>query len=256
MQTNLPANMFRALMICARNSNCLDRKVACAITVNGKIVSISYNSTECVDKCQKFDGKECPAEHAETSAVDIFNMNEMVLEGSGRRIMGENDVLDAWVTYQPCAECTKALEDIGVQTIHFFQQSGADLPPFKGQWVLETAPQLGSSLDVVMKEVREYHEVLGYPKTNTGTEEQFTQAREILLAMQLEVAEVAETIQWKPWRKARKYEREHMLEELGDVLFFVDSLLMNFGCSWGDLAEAMETKLIECHKRIERGYHK
>ena len=104
--------------------------------------------------------------------------------------------------------------------------------------------------------VRQYHNILGYPNTFCDKETQFDQAREILLAMQQEVSEVTDSIQWKPWRKARNYCRYNMLEELGDVIFFIDSLLMNFGCTWDDLTEVMNEKLEECHNRIKRGYHK
>lgn len=239
----------------ALKSHCQDRKVGCVITdENGEVYGYGHNRTECRKKCAKFDGKACPAHHAEMEAVSYLEQEKLA-----RQLADPNfqlpDSLTAYVSYQPCQWCVKTLEEVGVKCIVYFEQSANELPEFSG--VYRYVPYVPEeSLSSVIAGIRRYHNILGYPNTLCDKETQFDQAREILLAMQQEVSEVADSIQWKPWRKARNYCRYNMLEELGDVIFFIDSLLMNFGCTWGDLNKVMEDKLEECHNRIKRGYHK
>ena len=239
----------------AFKSHCQDRKVGCVIMgKGGEVYGYGHNRTECRKKCAKFDGQACPAHHAEMEAVSHLEQAKLAME-----LVDTNfklpDFLIAAVSYQPCKWCVKALEEVGVKRIIYFEQSDNELPEFSGVYrYIPHGPE--ESLSSVIAGIREYHMTLGYPNTRCDKETQFNQAREILLAMQQEVSEVADSIQWKPWRKARNYCRYNMLEELGDVIFFIDSLLMNFGCTWDDLAEVMNEKLNECHNRIKRGYHK
>lgn len=250
---NTPQETYNYVKQIARKSTCLDRKVGCVIVDRaGEVVATGYNRTECTRKCAKFDGKACPARHAEKEAVCSLENEKIV-----RRLINrgfEFKELTAYVSYQPCKHCVKALEEAGVTHIIFYEESEQDVPEFSGR--IGQQPFMCSYKTMLpLLGVRGYHKLLGYPNELCDKETQFMQAREILLAMQLEVSEVAESIQWKPWRKARNYCRYNMLEELSDVLFFMDSLLMNFGCTWEDLAEVMQDKLEECHNRIKRGYH-
>ena len=76
------------------------------------------------------------------------------------------------------------------------------------------------------------------------------QAREIILSLHQEVAEMANTVQWKPWKRGEGVCDEWLLEETSDVIFFLDSWLMLHGKSWKDLQEATKRKIAENHKRI------
>lgn len=249
---NTPQEAYNYVKQVSRKSTCLDRKVGCVIVDRaGEVVATGYNRTECTRKCAKFDGKACPAHHAEKEAV-----RSLENEKQARRLNNsdfEFKKLVAFVSYQPCKHCVKALEEAGVTQIVFYEASEQDVPEFAGK--IGQRRFMRGQIKLPLLGIREYHKLLGYPNELCDKETQFMQAREILLAMQLEVSEVAESIQWKPWRKARNYCRYNMLEELSDVLFFMDSLLMNFGCTWEDLAEVMQDKLEECHNRIKRGYH-
>lgn len=239
----------------ALKSHCQDRKVGCVIIgEDGEVYGYGHNRTECRKKCAKFDGQACPAHHAEMEAVSYLEQEKLA-----RQLADPNfqlpDSLIAYVSYQPCQWCVKTLEEVGVKCIVYFEMSDVDLPEFSGEYKYDPHPPK-EPFYMMLANIRDYHMTLGYPNTLCDKETQFDQAREILLAMQQEVSEVTDSIQWKPWRKARNYCRYNMLEELGDVIFFIDSLLMNFGCTWGDLNKVMEDKLEECHNRIKRGYHK
>ena len=77
-----------------------------------------------------------------------------------------------------------------------------------------------------------------------------SQVREIILSLHQEVAELCNTVQWKPWKKGSGVCDEWTLEEASDILFFLDSWLMVHNKTWADLLEATNRKITENHNRI------
>lgn len=235
----------------ASQSNCLDRKVGCILErrSDGVVVATGYNKTWCSTKCVKFTGLSCVAEHAEQDAAYWYR--------NSREPGTEWPELSAYVSYQPCNQCLKELRDINVTYVTFFEKSGAKMTVPEGMIVnyAHCTPLEGEigTWDTLLQKIRKYHEDLGYPDKKG---DKYTQARELLLALHQEVAELTDSIQWKPWRSARNFTRHNFLEEMADVLIFLDSLLMNFDCSWNDVRKAIEDKLKVNYERINGGYHK
>ena len=235
----------------ASQSSCLDRKVGCILErrSDGLAVATGYNKTRCTTKCAKFAGLSCIAEHAEQNAAHNY-----------RAAFEQDDdwpELAAYVSYQPCDACLTTLRNINVTYLTFFEKSGAVMTVPNGMTVHYTPctlirDEIGM-WDITLQRIRRYHEDLGYPDKNG---DKYTQARELLLALHQEVSELTDSIQWKPWRLARNFTRHNFLEEMADVLIFLDSLLMNFDCNWRDVRKAIEDKLKVNYKRIEGRYHK
>lgn len=245
------AEILANLQRIASKSTCLDRKVGCILISrrDGLVVATGYNKTVCSTQCIKFGGWKCIAEHAEQDAVRNFKA----------AFEHDNDwpELAAYVSYQPCNQCLKELRDINVTYVTFFEKSGAEMAAPEGMIVnyahcTPLEDKIGA-WDTLLQKVRKYHEDLGYPDKKG---DKYTQARELLLALHQEVAELTDSIQWKPWRRARNFTRHNFLEEMADVLIFLDSLLMNFDCSWNDVRKAIEDKLKVNYERINGGYHK
>lgn len=227
----------------AKTSTCWDRHVG-AIVVSLRsedwgmtsqctpaILASSCNISCDEPKCRKFSGKQCTALHAEVAALKKYADTWRNMEGA----MPSQAALI--VSYPPCEACLKRAVADGINTVV--------------HWPLEPQTEL---IDALML-VRAYHERLGYPALPCNTEDKYRQAREIMLAMSQEVAELTDSMQWKPWRAARNYAHHNMLEESADILFFMDSLFMLFGISWADLAQAIADKVEVTDNRIKEGYH-
>ena len=99
----------------------------------------------------------------------------------------------------------------------------------------------------VLRRMREYRIRLGDPDPNG---DKMSQVREIILSLHQEVAELCNTVQWKPWKKGSGVCDEWALEEASDILFFLDSWLMVHNKTWTDLLEATNRKITENHNRI------
>ncbi len=150
--------------------------------------------------------------------------------------------------------------DAGVKNIQFLQYTN---PAKSGKAIARSEFVGWQKLDIkpeeVIASIRAYHERLGYPVVNCSTEQQYEQARNICLAIFQEVAELTESMDWKPWREyngRRKVDKDNLLEEAGDILFFIDSMLIIFGLSWEQLFIRMSEKVYQVNQRIDNGYHK
>lgn len=79
--------------------------------------------------------------------------------------------------------------------------------------------------------------------------------RTLFTAITVEMAEVIQELNWKPWKKTqKKVASGKVLEELVDVLFFYLELCIVLGFSHRDIFEAYKRKLEVNNKRIDTGY--
>lgn len=244
--------------IVATRSTCLDKQVGCVLVDQDmRVVSCGYNGApykaeHCTDlkTCAKQNGELCRAQHAEINAL-VYAQNKRGIQ--------------CYCTLEPCQNCARMLRNAGIASVFFAKQtspekSGKDV--FKGHW--EHVPFTPDAAMPILHKITEYHKKLGYPVTMTPREDntlwelQVEQGRDIILAMHTEISELLNSFTWKPWKRYNglsEIDKDNFLEELGDVIFFMDSLLMNFGLSWPDVFSRMDAKLVENYKRIENGYH-
>lgn len=79
--------------------------------------------------------------------------------------------------------------------------------------------------------------------------------KENVLAAVVELTEVLEEVNWKPWRKERfAVDRRALATELCDVLQFWANAANAAGLSADDLAEALRAKWKTNEERIKNGY--
>lgn len=250
--------------------------------------SLAHNVPQndlCQVECPKLKGASCQALHAEVAAIKqspgVYGLREDFE-------VGVSPVM--WVTHWPCFICLQAIQRTGVQSLYIVQKSDfADgfnnwIAPYaerlnvqgepKPNWIT-TSPKQAQGLtyqihtcqcklfgmdirvfsyednleswEKTMDLIRDYHIRLGSPDLHAN---KMQQAREIILSLHQEVAEMANTVQWKPWKRGEGVCDEWLLEETSDVIFFLDSWLMLHGKSWKDLQEATQRKIAENHKRI------
>ena len=131
---------------------------------------------------------------------------------------------------------------------------------------------MNKTLAQVLRDIRSYHDRLGYPKRNyESTDEQAAQHREIVLAMVMESMEVLGAAPWKPWKnyigeygamtavealQVRDSMKKNIAEELVDVLFFIGSICEIWDITPYAFERVFEEKLAINEARIVSGYNK
>lgn len=248
----------------AKFSNCLDKKVGCILLDKTYMPVAGENNVACTTAlsgiCFKKGKGYCPAVHAEVHALNVLP------EDAKPYI--------AVCTLEPCEKCAKALWGRGVKEVYFSDltsKSGKNAASFTVWQQIkamdsegptdksESVPNWAS----LFNDIRQYHKDLGYPVEFIRTEQsicvlQKQQIRTMVLALVDEAHEALHEVDWKPWKRYNKQLKvniEKFLEETGDILFFIDGMLMTFGLSWDDLMQAMVQKLKVTRDRMATGYH-
>ena len=251
--------------------------------------SLAHNVPQndlCQVECPKLKGAPCQALHAEVAAIKQYPGTSGTHDSPTD--VGVSTVM--WVTHWPCFNCLRAILQAGVQSLYVVQKPdfaegfNSWVAPYaerlnvlgelKPNWIT-TSPRHAQALtyqvhtcqcklfglnirvfsyedeleswEKTMDLIRDYHIRLGSPNLHA---DKMQQAREIILSLHQEVAEMANTVQWKPWKRREGVCDEWLLEGTSDVMFFLDSWLMLHGKSWKDLQEATQRKIAENHKRI------
>lgn len=250
---------MRIAEVVATRSTCLDKQVGCVLVDQDMhVISCGYNgvpskAAHCTDlgSCAKEMGEPCRAQHAEINAL---------MHMTGRPVL-------CYCTLEPCEGCAKMLRNAGVEAVYFLRKtSKSGKEAFGKHWeqlVLTSEPQ--GRLDRALSQIREYHYSLGYPRVITRLDSstvisdiQKQQHNELVLAAIKELTEVLEAVNWKPWKNYNGHpevDMENLIEEIGDVIFFLDSIMMNFGLSHEALVEALSNKLTVVYNRLNNGYH-
>lgn len=255
MRPSFNEYFMRIAKVVATRSTCLDKQVGCVLVDQDMhVISCGYNgvpskAAHCTDlgSCAKEMGEPCRAQHAEINAL---------MHMTGRPVL-------CYCTLEPCEGCAKMLRNAGVEAVYFlYKTSKSGKDAFGKHWEQLHCQGNYDPVLEVLKNITGYHCDLGYPIISGQNKDlnatQLTQARELCLAMQVELSEVVNSFDWKPWKGYNgkpSMNSDNFLEELGDLIFFMDSLLMNFGFTWGDLFERIGAKLEENYARIESGYH-
>ena len=260
----------------ASASYCHDKQVGCVLlNINSVFLSAGYNISCGASKCLKEQDKECTATHAEVAALEYLN--------------AQNHPYIAVCTLEPCLECAKKLYNAGVRVIYFHEKTSQQKRGtawfenqsttrviqirYKNKMAYDIASLLASLLALdfenvpnwasLFNDIRQYHKDLGYPVEFLRTEQsicalQKQQIRTMVLALVDEAHEALHEVDWKPWKRYNKQPKvniEKFLEETGDILFFIDGMLMTFGLSWDDLMQAAAQKLKVVRDRMATGYH-
>lgn len=109
-------------------------------------------------------------------------------------------------------------------------------------------------LSEILKRQRQLQTAMGSPMDG-GTGDINTGVRENMLALIVEVTEVLNEVNWKPWRRhqLKVIDRNALLTELVDVLQFWANAVNAAGFAAEDIEAAYDVKMAECYARIENG---
>lgn len=71
----------------------------------------------------------------------------------------------------------------------------------------------------------------------------------------VELVEVKNELNWKPWKKSKKeVDLARVAEEITDVLQFLANTAISLGLTAEDLSVALRRKLVTNHARVKAGY--
>jgi dimeric dUTPase (all-alpha-NTP-PPase superfamily) len=109
----------------------------------------------------------------------------------------------------------------------------------------------------MFKDIRKYHEALGYTYGKYSPTEKMQALRNNALALSMEVAEVVNSTPWKPWRKIQDqvFNRSNAAEEIIDCLFFLGAISEILNISPEELDVTFDGVLEQNYKRIKSGYN-
>lgn len=235
--------MFHALNM-AKNSTCLDRQVGVIlIDKDGHIKAHGYNKTSCTNICLKQKGFKCPAIHAEIDLLRDLKIKE--------RQIDPEDIL--FVTYKPCIDCMVDLEETGLKQLYYlsYNDTEPEHEEVLGIKMTNIPFEFNSSLDDLLYDINIFHSIIGWPEKHNKSIDQTKEAQILFLALYQEVAELVNSVNWKPWRTnfGGSIPKGHLKEELADIFFFWASLLDCFNISVDEIKAAIADKLIKNRNR-------
>lgn len=268
METHIPKlswdqYFLRLAYSVAQRSECLDKQVGCVIVDKFKrVIGTGYNGfpagakNPCEHACIKEQGKPCGMVHAELNAMLYTDMSRA-------------DAM--YLTLPPCADCLKHIRNTPVNTIvlpEAFRDSPkvqelAELKSKLAYFVdpglsLDKKPSKSADLVEIFRLIKDYHEILGCPGKPASEQERYQKFRDVIVALNQELAELCDSFPWKPWRKIEDQERDddNAVMEMVDIIFFMGSILELFEILPERLVKTFHSKLEENYNRIQRGYNK
>jgi len=114
-------------------------------------------------------------------------------------------------------------------------------------------------MEEIYHRIAEYQKAMGYDFENMPYEQRLEMFRNYMVALQIEQAELALEVPWKPWRPI---EDQHVgafeiqAEEWVDCMFFLFDQAFVLGLTKEKLREAFELKMEKNMERIKSGYNK
>ena len=107
-------------------------------------------------------------------------------------------------------------------------------------------------------QIREYHISLGYDYSAiTDSTEMMKHFRENALALFMEMAEVVDSMPWKPWRniESQSVDIDNVQREIVDCLFFIGAIMEMLHITPIALLDKFDIILKQNYHRIKSGYN-
>jgi len=115
-------------------------------------------------------------------------------------------------------------------------------------------------IKTIFHQINNYHKELGYGDSRyseMSMEQKMQHFRDHSFALFQEVAELSDSMPWKPWRSidSQSTDIANVRVEIVDCLFFLGSLMEICGITPEDVEFEFTEKLLENYKRIKTGYN-
>ena len=109
----------------------------------------------------------------------------------------------------------------------------------------------------IFKDIKTYHKALGYDYDEMLPNERMEHVRINALALYQEVAELVDSVPWKPWRKMKDQtmDKENATKEIIDCIFFLGAISEILFISPEELDRAFDDVIADNYDRIATGYN-
>ena len=110
----------------------------------------------------------------------------------------------------------------------------------------------------MFKEIEHYHSGLGQQRKYSCPEEQMQCVRDVILATYQELAELTDSLPWKPWRQTvdQTNDLDNAAREIIDIIFFLGAIAEHLQITPKQLEDKFWAVLNNNYKRLEDGYSK
>jgi len=110
----------------------------------------------------------------------------------------------------------------------------------------------------MFKLIEDYHKHLGHNRPFDTLEQRMQSMRNSSLALMMELAELVDSVPWKPWRSARNqtFDKNNATREAVDIIFFLVSICEELHITSEDLELKFHEVLKNNYKRLDNGYSK
>ena len=110
----------------------------------------------------------------------------------------------------------------------------------------------------MLDEIEQYHTKLGQQRTYANPEEQMQCVRDVILATYQELAELTDSLPWKPWRQTvdQTEDLDNAAREVIDIIFFLGAIVEHLQITPYILEDKFHSVMINNLKRLEDGYSK
>jgi len=110
----------------------------------------------------------------------------------------------------------------------------------------------------MFKLIEDYHKILGHNRPFDTLEQRMNSFRNSSLALMMELAELVDSMPWKPWRSVEEqtYDIENAKREVVDILFFLVSLCEEMHVTAEDIEIKFHQVIANNYKRLDNGYSK
>jgi NTP pyrophosphatase (non-canonical NTP hydrolase) len=117
---------------------------------------------------------------------------------------------------------------------------------------------MGMYFNVMFQQIEEYHKALGHTRAFDTEKQRMQSVRNHLLALYQEVAELTDSLPWKPWRDManQPFDTENVMREMVDIVFFLVGICEELGITPRDLEKKFMEVLKNNYARLDNGYSK
>jgi len=114
------------------------------------------------------------------------------------------------------------------------------------------------TFEEMYKVIQDYHGALGHCRVFDTELQRFQAIRNKSLALMMEVAELVDSLPWKPWREIedQPYDLDNAKREIVDIIFFLVGICEDLAIEPEDIEEKFFQVFHNNQKRIASGYNK
>ena len=104
--------------------------------------------------------------------------------------------------------------------------------------------------------IEDYHKVLGHNRPFDTFEQRMQAMRNNALALVMELAELVDSVPWKPWRHVsdQPEDKDNAVREVVDIIFFLVGICENLHITAEDIEIKFHEVIKNNYKRLDSGY--